>query len=192
MPFKVQAVTVQWRVGTSTSSICSGVEFLRLGSQRTRGCANSFDEYAQHFVRRGRRLCYIRAWSHVGPSPGLPGTIRCGCCRRAREVSVKTLAVHFFIKCLCSDVGSGLLLGGGISYLANAVGYSADTMREVDVVLVTGEVVTANAKNKYSDLFRALKGGANRFGIVTRYVVDAIPTGTKDDKHFFGGEIVVS
>ncbi|KAJ7485296.1 hypothetical protein FB451DRAFT_1127443 [Mycena latifolia] len=86
-------------------------------------------------------------------------------------------------------VGTGLLLGGGISYLANSVGYSADTIREVDVVLVTGQVVTATATNKYSDLFRALKGGANRFGIVTRYVVDAIPTGTKNDKRWFGGQI---
>ncbi|KAJ7250592.1 hypothetical protein C8J57DRAFT_1354339 [Mycena rebaudengoi] len=89
-----------------------------------------------------------------------------------------------------NDVGTGLLLGGGISYLANSVGYSADTMREVDVVLVTGQIVTASVNNKHSDLFRALKGGANRFGIVTRYVVDAIPTGTKHDKRWFGGEIV--
>ncbi|KAG6901265.1 hypothetical protein C0995_014383 [Termitomyces sp. Mi166 len=89
-----------------------------------------------------------------------------------------------------SDVGTGLLLGGGISYLAPQVGYSADTMREVDVVLVTGEVVTATATNAFSDLFRALKGGANRYGIVTRYVVDAIPTGTKEDKLWYGGQLV--
>ncbi|KAJ6595860.1 FAD-binding domain-containing protein [Mycena vulgaris] len=89
-----------------------------------------------------------------------------------------------------NDVGTGLLLGGGISYLAGSVGYSADTLREVDVVLVNGQVVTATATNKFSDLFRALKGGANRFGIVTRYVVDAIPTGTQADKSWFGGEIV--
>lgn len=93
---------------------------------------------------------------------------------------------------MLSDVGTGLLLGGGISFLAPQVGYSADTMREVDVVLVTGEIVTATATNAHSDLFRALKGGVNRFGIVTRYVVDAIPTGTKEDKPLFGGQIVVS
>ncbi|KAJ7683029.1 FAD-binding domain-containing protein [Mycena rosella] len=64
-----------------------------------------------------------------------------------------------------SDVGTGLLLGGGLSFLASAVGYSVDTLREVDVVLVTGKVVTATVDNEYADLFRALKGGANRFGI---------------------------
>ncbi|KAJ7706699.1 FAD-binding domain-containing protein [Mycena rosella] len=64
-----------------------------------------------------------------------------------------------------SDVGTGLLLGGGLSFLASAVGYSVDTLREVDVVLVTGKIVTATVDNEYADLFRALKGGANRFGI---------------------------
>ncbi|KAG6909194.1 hypothetical protein DXG01_001708 [Tephrocybe rancida] len=87
-------------------------------------------------------------------------------------------------------VGTGLLLGGGISFLSPQVGYSTDTMREVDVVLVTGKIVTATPTNTYSDLFKALKGGANRFGIVTRYVVDAIQTGTKEDKTWYGGQLV--
>ncbi|KAJ7151460.1 hypothetical protein C8R43DRAFT_1088002 [Mycena crocata] len=67
------------------------------------------------------------------------------------------------------DVGTGLLLGGGLSYLSPSQGYAADNFKELDVVLVTGEMVTATAANEYSDLFRALKGGTNRFGIVTRY-----------------------
>ncbi|KAJ7463627.1 FAD-binding domain-containing protein [Mycena latifolia] len=64
-----------------------------------------------------------------------------------------------------SDVGMGLLLGGGISFVSPLYGWSADSIKEMDVVLVTGELVTATATNTYSDLFRALKGGANRFGI---------------------------
>jgi len=36
-----------------------------------------------------------------------------------------------------------------------------------------------------------LKGGANRFGIVTRYEVQAIHTGHASDKQFFGGLILV-
>jgi len=88
------------------------------------------------------------------------------------------------------DIGTGLLLGGGLSYLSGEYGFSCDAYRELDVVLVTGELVTATATNKYADLFRALKGGANRFGIVTRYQVKAIHTGTNDDKSFFGGLIL--
>ncbi|KAJ7051086.1 hypothetical protein C8F01DRAFT_1222237 [Mycena amicta] len=68
-----------------------------------------------------------------------------------------------------TDVGTGLLLGGGISFLSPGQGYSADNFLAVDVVLVDGTLVTATATNKYSDLFKALKGGANRFGIATRY-----------------------
>ncbi|KAF8879245.1 hypothetical protein BD779DRAFT_1158075 [Infundibulicybe gibba] len=88
-----------------------------------------------------------------------------------------------------SDVGTGLLLGGGLSFLAPEHGFSADTIRELDVVLVTGDIVTATPTNKYADLFRALKGGANRFGIVTRYKVDAVHTGTNADKNWFGGTV---
>ncbi|KAJ7652381.1 FAD-binding domain-containing protein, partial [Mycena polygramma] len=64
-----------------------------------------------------------------------------------------------------SDVGMGLLLGGGISFVSPLYGWSTDSIKEMDVVLVTGQLVTATATNTYSDLFRALKGGANRFGI---------------------------
>ncbi|KAH9476278.1 putative FAD-linked oxidoreductase [Psilocybe cubensis] len=88
------------------------------------------------------------------------------------------------------DVGTGLLLGGGLSYLSGEYGFSSDAYVELDVVLVTGQLVTANATNEFSDLFRALKGGANRFGIVTRYEVQAIHTGTNDDKNWFGGLIL--
>ncbi|KAF8154432.1 hypothetical protein B0H34DRAFT_660706 [Crassisporium funariophilum] len=88
------------------------------------------------------------------------------------------------------DVGTGLLLGGGLSYLSAEHGFSADAYKELDVVLVTGQLVTATADNGFADLFRALKGGANRFGIVTRYEVDAIHTGTSNDRNFFGGLIM--
>ncbi|CAA7257492.1 unnamed protein product [Cyclocybe aegerita] len=88
------------------------------------------------------------------------------------------------------DVGTGLLLGGGLSYLSGEHGFSSDAYVELDVVLVTGKLVTATATNEYSDLFWALKGGANRFGIVTRYEVQAIHTGTNAEKNWFGGFIM--
>jgi FAD/FMN-containing dehydrogenase len=84
-----------------------------------------------------------------------------------------------------------LLLGGGLSYLSGEYGFSSNAYVELDVVLVTGKLVTATATNQFSDLFRALKGGANRFGIVTRYQVKAVHVGTSDDANFFGGLILV-
>lgn len=84
-----------------------------------------------------------------------------------------------------------MLLGGGLSYLSGEHGFSSNAYVELDVVLVTGKLVTATATNQYSDLFRALKGGGNRFGIVTRYQVKAVHVGTSDDTNFFGGLILV-
>ncbi|KAJ2931944.1 hypothetical protein H1R20_g5134, partial [Candolleomyces eurysporus] len=88
------------------------------------------------------------------------------------------------------DVGTGLLLGGGLSYLSARHGFSVDALVEADVVLVDGRLVTANATNEYADLFKALKGGANRFGIVTRYEVKAIHVGTNEEKMMVGGSVI--
>jgi len=110
---------------------------------------------------------------------------------RLGSVIFYLLSSAFITRCMNRDVGTGLLLGGGLSYLSGEYGFSSNAYQELDVVLVTGELITATASNEYADLFRALKGGANRFGIVTRYQVDAIHTGTNDEKKFFGGIILV-
>ncbi|KAK1223619.1 hypothetical protein PQX77_013516 [Marasmius sp. AFHP31] len=89
-----------------------------------------------------------------------------------------------------SDVGTGLLLGGGLSFLSPKHGFGADTFVELDIVLVDGRLVTATVDNEYGDLFKAMKGGANRLGIVTRYEVTAIRTGTRQDRRWFGGVIL--
>jgi hypothetical protein len=54
-------------------------------------------------------------------------------------------------------IGTGLLLGGGLSFLSGAHGFSVDSLVEADVVLVNGDLITASATNQYNDLFRALK-----------------------------------
>lgn len=82
-------------------------------------------------------------------------------------------------------------MGGGISFLSPSQGYGADNNVELDVVLVNGTLVTATVDNEYADLFKALKGGANRFGIVTRFEVRAVHTGTVDDETWYGGLVTV-
>jgi len=62
----------------------------------------------------------------------------------------------------------GLLLGGGISFYSNQHGFASDNVFAYEIVLATGEIVTASSTT-YSDLFWALKGGGNSFGIVTRF-----------------------
>ncbi|EXK25657.1 hypothetical protein FOMG_17694 [Fusarium oxysporum f. sp. melonis 26406] len=67
------------------------------------------------------------------------------------------------------DVGAaGLLLAGGISYHSQLWGMSCDNVINYEVVLANGSIIEAN-RHHNKDLFRALKGGGNNFGIVTRF-----------------------
>lgn len=90
------------------------------------------------------------------------------------------------------NIGTGLLLGGGISYLAPENGWSTDGITAMDVVLTNGSQITATSTNQYSDLFRALKGGGSRFGIVTRFEVAPVRVGRRTSKYWYGGIVVVS
>nr|AGK29871.1 FAD-binding protein [Volvariella volvacea] len=67
-----------------------------------------------------------------------------------------------------AQVGTGLLLGAGLSYLNNPEGLSVDNVVAHEVVLANGTVVIASA-DSHPDLHKALKGGGNNFGVVTRY-----------------------
>ncbi|KAL3291153.1 FAD binding domain-containing protein [Colletotrichum asianum] len=62
----------------------------------------------------------------------------------------------------------GLLVSGGASYHTQLWGLSCDNVIGYEVVLGDGSIVTAsNTEN--ADLFKALKGGGNNLGIVTRF-----------------------
>lgn len=69
---------------------------------------------------------------------------------------------------------SGVLLGGGINWFGSEKGWSANTIRNYQIVLANGSIINANATS-HPDLFWALKGGANNFGIVTRFDLDTFP-----------------
>lgn len=60
----------------------------------------------------------------------------------------------------------GYVLGGGSSWNSNRYGWSCDSVLEFEVVLVNGSIIKASA-GSHSDIYWALKGGGNNFGIVT-------------------------
>lgn len=79
----------------------------------------------------------------------------------------------------------GLTLGGGISYFSPQVGWTCDSVMNFEVVLAGeegkwgrggGRLVNANATSN-PDLFRALKGGLNNFGVVTRFDFETVEVG---------------
>ncbi|KAF2745690.1 FAD binding domain-containing protein [Sporormia fimetaria CBS 119925] len=70
----------------------------------------------------------------------------------------------------------GLLLGGGISYTGGINGMSCDNIISYELVTASGLVINVD-QNKYADLYWALRGGGNNFGIVTKFTVEAFPLG---------------
>lgn len=78
----------------------------------------------------------------------------------------------------------GLILGGGLSYMSAQYGWSASSVIEYEVVLADGSIVTAS-EDEHPDLYVALKGGGNNFGIVTAYTLQAH---RQDD--VYGGNLV--
>ncbi|KAI5836881.1 hypothetical protein DFP73DRAFT_488064 [Morchella snyderi] len=82
----------------------------------------------------------------------------------------------------------GLITGGGLSYFSGTHGFACDNVLNYEVVLGNGTIVNANAQTN-SDLWWALKGGSNNFGLVTRFDLNAIP---KKDGIIWGGNIYFS
>ncbi|ESK82228.1 putative fad dependent oxidoreductase [Moniliophthora roreri MCA 2997] len=68
----------------------------------------------------------------------------------------------------------GLALGGGYSFHTDQRGLTIDTIVSHDLVLPNGTFVTVTNETD-SDLFFALKGGFNNFGIVTSFTMQAYP-----------------
>ncbi|KAG8157583.1 hypothetical protein KVR01_012625 [Diaporthe batatas] len=68
----------------------------------------------------------------------------------------------------------GLTTGGGVSFFSNIYGFACDNVASYQVVTATGEIVTASSSQN-SDLYWALRGGGNNFGIVVDFELETIP-----------------
>ncbi|KAH8173740.1 FAD binding domain-containing protein [Sarocladium implicatum] len=74
-----------------------------------------------------------------------------------------------------SNVGTGgLTLGGGISFFSNKHGWACDNVLKYEVVTAAGYVLKVTPKSD-PELYWALRGGGNNFGIVTAFTFEAIP-----------------
>ncbi|KAF3043675.1 hypothetical protein E8E12_006061 [Didymella heteroderae] len=80
----------------------------------------------------------------------------------------------------------GLILGGGINFFANRIGWACDNVASFEVVTASGVIVTASPKS-FPDLYWALRGGGSNFGIITNFKLDAFPLGK-----MWGGQRIYS
>ncbi|MER5349565.1 FAD-binding oxidoreductase [Kitasatospora sp. NPDC002551] len=101
-------------------------------------------------------------------------TVRAGV--RWREV-IAAAAAHGLAPLSGSnpDVGAvGYTLGGGIGLLGRRHGFAADHVRRLEVVTADGRHRTATPDTE-PELFWALRGGKDNFGIVTEMEIDLVP-----------------
>ncbi|KAF9890500.1 hypothetical protein FE257_005905 [Aspergillus nanangensis] len=101
----------------------------------------------------------------------------------AYEVAAKTNQV--LVGGRLGNIGvAGFTLGGGLSYYSAQYGLTCDNVVNFEVVLPNGTIANANSTSN-PDLWWAMKGGGNRFGIVTKFTFKAHPLGV--DGKIWGG-----
>ncbi|KAI4214140.1 MAG: hypothetical protein LQ351_003225 [Letrouitia transgressa] len=84
-----------------------------------------------------------------------------------------------------SGIGvGGLITGGGMSFFSPLFGFACDQVDNYEVVLASGQIVNANAREN-PDLWVALKGGSSNFGIITRFDLKTFRT-----NGIWGGTVV--
>ena len=72
--------------------------------------------------------------------------------------------------------------GGGYSWLTNQHGLTGDTLLQVNMILPDGTQTTVSA-DQNPDIFWAIRGGGNRFGIIYNFRLRTVPA----PKQVYGG-----
>ena len=81
-----------------------------------------------------------------------------------------------------ADVGvGGYVLGGGLNWFSNRLGFAVDALVSARVMLATGKIVEVSSE-KNPELFWALKGSGGLLGVVTEFEMRVLK-----QSEFYGG-----
>lgn len=72
-------------------------------------------------------------------------------------------------------IGGFVTGGGGYSWLTNQYGLTGDTVVSVEMVLPNGTITRAS-EGENEELFWAVKGGGNRFGVIYSFRFVPLPS----------------
>jgi hypothetical protein len=74
----------------------------------------------------------------------------------------------------CGTVGAGLVLGGGLGFLAGKYGATCDTLLSAKMITPDNKNFQVNATTN-EDLYWAIRGGGGNFGVVTEFEYQLYP-----------------
>lgn len=63
----------------------------------------------------------------------------------------------------------GLIAGGGVGYTLREFGFACDNLLSAKIVLANGQLIKVKNNNEYADLFKAIKGAGQNFGVIVEY-----------------------
>jgi FAD/FMN-containing dehydrogenase len=178
-----------YAVAVETSAdIAAAVRFAR-----DRGLRLAVKGTGHDYLGRSRAAGSLMIWTHLmrdvtvhdsfvpaGSPPGEAGVpaITVGAGTRWLEAYQALLPHRRYVQgggCVSVGAAGGFIQGGGFGIWSRRYGTAAGNMLEAEVVLASGEIVTANAV-QHPDLFWALRGGGGgTFGVVCGLTLATYP-----------------
>ncbi|AYG03490.1 LLM class flavin-dependent oxidoreductase [Gryllotalpicola protaetiae] len=158
----------------TTNAVADAVTFAARHRDLPLGIFSAGHGLSGRSLNRGGLVIDLGAFNHVEVIDEAAGRVRIGPGARWLDVA-RSLAPHG-LAITSGDYGGvgvgGLATAGGVGWFAREHGLTIDHLRSVDVVLASGELVSASA-TQHPELFWAMRGAGANFGIAVSFEFEA-------------------